>query len=310
MSRTGLKDKDKYESNNSRRTHSIMCPEDLAAGKKSHWPELEITGIIRNLSPALWRLSHLTCLYLNDNSLSRLPPGIGRLSGLQHLDLSCNKLRSLPAELGDLVLLQQLLLSHNYLRVLPYEIGKLFRLQVLGLKGNPLAPEILNVYSEPNGTSKLLAYLLDNLVGIIRNLSPALWRLSHLTCLYLNDNSLSRLPPGIGRLSGLQHLDLSCNKLRSLPAELGDLVLLQQLLLSHNYLRVLPYEIGKLFRLQVLGLKGNPLAPEILNVYSEPNGTSKLLAYLLDNLVVCANKRLPRGRTAEMDSSLFDTPAR
>ncbi|KAG0412124.1 hypothetical protein HPB47_010763 [Ixodes persulcatus] len=165
MSRTGLKDKDKYESNNSRRTHSIMCPEDLAAGKKSHWPELEITGIIRNLSPALWRLSHLTCLYLNDNSLSRLPPGIGRLSGLQHLDLSCNKLRSLPAELGDLVLLQQLLLSHNYLRVLPYEIGKLFRLQVLGLKGNPLAPEILNVYSEPNGTSKLLAYLLDNLVG-------------------------------------------------------------------------------------------------------------------------------------------------
>lgn len=34
-----------------------------------------------------------------------------------------------------------------------------------GLKGNPLAPEILNVYSEPNGTSKLLAYLLDNLVG-------------------------------------------------------------------------------------------------------------------------------------------------
>lgn len=164
MSRTGLKDKDKYESNNSRRTHSIMCPEDLAAGKKSHWPELEITGIIRNLSPALWRLSHLTCLYLNDNSLSRLPPGIGRLSGLQHLDLSCNKLRSLPAELGDLVLLQQLLLSHNYLRVLPYEIGKLFRLQVLGLKGNPLAPEILSVYSEPNGTSKLLAYLLDNLV--------------------------------------------------------------------------------------------------------------------------------------------------
>ncbi|XP_064458333.1 CCR4-NOT transcription complex subunit 6-like isoform X3 [Ornithodoros turicata] len=165
MSRPGLRDKekDKYDSPSSRRTHSIMCAEDVAAGKKSHWPELEITGIIRNLSPSLWQLSHLTSLYLNDNSLSRLPPGIGRLVGLTHLDLSCNKLRSLPAELGDLVMLRELLLSHNCLRVLPYEIGKLFRLHVLGLKGNPLSPEILSVYSEPNGTSKLLAYLLDNL---------------------------------------------------------------------------------------------------------------------------------------------------
>lgn len=197
MSRSSLRDKekDKYESNNTRRAHTIMCPEDVAAGKKSHWPELEITGIIRNLSPALWSLSHLTCLYLNDNSLSRLPPGIGRLSGLTHLDLSCNKLRSLPAELGDLVLLRQLHLSHNHLRVLPYELGKLFRLHVLGLKGNPLAPEILNVYSEPNGTSKLLAYLLDNLVGK----SPARFWACSLLSLY------ERAHGGDGGRNGCRH---------------------------------------------------------------------------------------------------------
>ncbi|XP_075553757.1 CCR4-NOT transcription complex subunit 6-like twin isoform X3 [Dermacentor variabilis] len=165
MSRTGCRDKDKekHDYNPIRRSHTIMCPEDVAAGKKSYWPELEITGIIRNLSPALWNLSHLRCLYLNDNCLSRLPPGIAQLAGLTHLDLSCNKLRSLPAELGDLVMLRQLHLNHNHLRVLPYELGRLFRLHTLGLKGNPLAPELLNMYNEPNGTPKLLAYLLENL---------------------------------------------------------------------------------------------------------------------------------------------------
>jgi CCR4-NOT transcription complex subunit 6 len=36
--------KDKYENTNPRRAHTIMSSEDAAAGKKSHWPELEITG--------------------------------------------------------------------------------------------------------------------------------------------------------------------------------------------------------------------------------------------------------------------------
>ncbi len=36
--------KDKYESPNPRRAHTLMSPEDAAAGKKSTWYELEITG--------------------------------------------------------------------------------------------------------------------------------------------------------------------------------------------------------------------------------------------------------------------------
>ncbi|XP_076317738.1 CCR4-NOT transcription complex subunit 6-like isoform X2 [Tachypleus tridentatus] len=157
------KDKDDYESPNPRRTHTIMSPEEVAAGKRSFWPELEITGPIRNLSPALWRMSHLTSLYLNDNNLSRIPPDISRLTCLIHLDLSCNKLRGLPAELGDLVLLRELLLNNNFLRVLPYELGKLFQLNKLGLKGNPLSHELYTRYTKPNGTQELLAFLLDNL---------------------------------------------------------------------------------------------------------------------------------------------------
>lgn len=49
--------------------------------------------------------------------------------------------------------------------MLPYEVGKLFHLHILGLHGNPLGKDILAIYNEPNGSSKLLTYLLDNLTG-------------------------------------------------------------------------------------------------------------------------------------------------
>ncbi|XP_060063533.1 CCR4-NOT transcription complex subunit 6-like isoform X2 [Ylistrum balloti] len=155
---------EKYASPNPRRAHTFMSAEDLAAGKKSSWYELEITGAVRNLAPDLWNLQHLTSLYLNANNLSRIPPDINKLTQLTYLDLSSNKLRSLPSELGDLAHLRELLLNHNCLRVLPYELGKLFNLQTLGLKGNPLSQEIMNLYNSPNGTQKLLSYMLDHLV--------------------------------------------------------------------------------------------------------------------------------------------------
>lgn len=91
-------------------------------------------GSVRNLSPQLWSLTHLTSLYLNDNCLTRVPPDICKLTSLQHLDLSSNKLRNLPAEIGDLIMLRELLLNNNILRSLPYELGKLFQLQNLGTK--------------------------------------------------------------------------------------------------------------------------------------------------------------------------------
>ncbi|XP_053671969.1 CCR4-NOT transcription complex subunit 6-like [Anopheles nili] len=157
------RNKDKYESNNPRRQQTFLTAEDIAAGKKTCWHGIEITGSVRNLSPTLWKFDHLTALFLNDNSLPRLPHQVGQLVNLRTLDLSANKLRSLPAELGELIQLRELLLNNNYLRVLPYELGKLFNLHVLGLHGNPLNKEVLSLYNEPNGTSKLLTYMLDNL---------------------------------------------------------------------------------------------------------------------------------------------------
>lgn len=66
-----------------------------------------------------------------------------------------------------LISFRELLLNHNFLRILPYELGKLFNLMVLGLQGNPLNKDIMTLYSEPNGTQKLLTYMLDNLQGRI-----------------------------------------------------------------------------------------------------------------------------------------------
>ncbi|PZC78953.1 hypothetical protein B5X24_HaOG217043 [Helicoverpa armigera] len=160
------RNKDKHEGA-SGRTYHIMSEAERASGRRGGWTTLEVTGGVRALAPQLFQLTHLTALYLNDNSLQRIPPDINQLANLHTLDISNNKLRSLPAELGDLIQLRELHLHNNYLRVLPYELGKLFHLQLLGLGGNPLSKEMLSIYNDNNGTAKLLTYMLDNLQGKI-----------------------------------------------------------------------------------------------------------------------------------------------
>lgn len=155
--------KNEYRPPDRSRKQRFLTQDEIEQGKKARWTELEITGPVRALSPSLWNLNHLTALYLNDNNLQRLPPEVCLLNNLLHLDLSSNKLRSLPVELGNMLHLRELLLNYNQLRVLPYELGRLFQLQTLGLTGNPLQQELIELYSQPNGTSELVSYLLDNM---------------------------------------------------------------------------------------------------------------------------------------------------
>ena len=42
------------------------------------------------------------------------------------------------------------------------------KLCLLAPPGNPLAQEIMSLYQEPDGTRRLLNYLLDNLAGAIK----------------------------------------------------------------------------------------------------------------------------------------------
>ena len=115
----------------------------------------------------------------------------------------------------------------------------------------------LFTFNKQNDIFTLYTFLIGFFSGVVRNLSPDLFKLSHLTSLYLNSNNLSRIPSDINKLVHLAYLDLSYNKLRSLPSELGDLSHLRELLLNNNVLRVLPYELGKLFNLQNLGRFSN-----------------------------------------------------
>lgn len=65
---------------------------------------------------------------------------------------------------------RELHLSYNLIRSLPHELGRLFQLQVLGIAGNPLCQEVIKLHNEPNGTHRLLMYLLDSLQGKLFNL--------------------------------------------------------------------------------------------------------------------------------------------
>lgn len=73
--------------------------------------------------------------------------------------------------------LRELMLNNNQLRLLPYELGRLIiTLQVLGLKGNPLASDVMGIYNEPKGTHKLLSYMLDHIHRKFHiHLSPVPW---------------------------------------------------------------------------------------------------------------------------------------
>lgn len=119
-------------------------------------------NLILTLSPALFRMTFLTHLYLDHNRIDDLPPDIDRLSNLEVLDLSYNKLHILPPELGNVRTLKELLLNHNQLSSLPYELGRLFRVKVLTLSGNPLSEPLMSMSLTQDSTETILLYLLDN----------------------------------------------------------------------------------------------------------------------------------------------------
>ncbi len=100
--------------------------------------ELVLAGLsLTRLPPAIWRLSNITWLNLNDNRLATLPAEIGHLVRLQVLALSNNRLTLVPVELGEIVALEYLLLDGNSLNELPQSLQQLPRLVRLYLHGNP-----------------------------------------------------------------------------------------------------------------------------------------------------------------------------
>lgn len=90
------------------------------------------SGKICYLSDSLFKMTHLTSLYLNGNSIKRLPPEIVLLSNLQHLNVSNNLLTTLPPKMEKMQSLRELILKNNYIVHVPTELGMLFNLCIFG----------------------------------------------------------------------------------------------------------------------------------------------------------------------------------
>ncbi|GIY58463.1 CCR4-NOT transcription complex subunit 6-like, partial [Caerostris extrusa] len=95
------KDRNHYEHPNPERKTTFMSSGEVAKRPKEDYTELAIQGNIRYLSSAIWKMTRLTSLYLNNNSLTSIPGEISLLVNLVHLNVSYNSLRTIPPEMGE-----------------------------------------------------------------------------------------------------------------------------------------------------------------------------------------------------------------
>lgn len=95
-------------------------------------------GKVQNLSPMIWKYTHLTKLVMRENAIRLIPNEICRLKTLLMLDISNNRIKTLPNTMGELLELRELNVANNKLTRLPNSIGRLFNLQSLNIEGNDI----------------------------------------------------------------------------------------------------------------------------------------------------------------------------
>ncbi|MDB4293661.1 DUF5018 domain-containing protein, partial [Maribacter sp.] len=95
-------------------------------------------GNIRNLSPKIGLLTHLTRLSIGKSHFTELPPEIGNLINLTALNIDLSSITTLPDEIGNLTNLTSLSIRRSSLNKLPVQIGNLINLNVLILASNEL----------------------------------------------------------------------------------------------------------------------------------------------------------------------------
>lgn len=207
----------------------VECGHRVRASKVSR--SLDLLGMALEVLPdSLSRLSTLTALHVNTNSLTTLPEQLQGLVALQKLNVRFNLLTALPSAVGALKALLTLDASNNKLESLPDALGELPLLHSIDVNTNQLA-----------------------------SLPPSLCRLLQLKTLTLHTNRLTVLPEAIGNIASLRVLDVSTNQLASLPDSIGHLHALIELDISRNRLEVLPPSTGQMRCLAKLLACTNPL---------------------------------------------------
>lgn len=175
--------------------------------------------------PSLVEAKALRGLYIYDNALEQL----GELPALDVLDANRNRLTRLPALRG----VSFAYLAENQLRHVPRTEGTRY----LNVCDNALES------FEPADLA--LREVRAERCGL-RELSPAIARLSGLRELSLRGNALARLPAEVAQLRSLEVIDLRGNQLDDLPEEMLELPALRKLDLRWNPQRAQPAWLAEL----------------------------------------------------------------
>ncbi|XP_042290564.1 leucine-rich repeat-containing protein 69 [Thunnus maccoyii] len=187
---------------------------------------------ISNVPKCVSRLTKLSVLLLNNNSITALPVELLSLQHLAELNLGNNALKEVPAVLSHLESLKKLYLFSNQITVVPPEVmGGLPNLVVLNLNHNQ-----------------------------IQRLPPEIRSLSKLQHLSVLDNKLEEVPVELCHLTKLTEINFTSNELSQLPQQLYHCKELTKLYVARNKLINLPEGIRALAKLQVLDVAGNKLS--------------------------------------------------
>jgi Leucine-rich repeat (LRR) protein len=166
------------------------------------------------------------------------------------LDVSDNAFTSMPESISTFSNVKEIDASSNPGIEIPAWIGELHGLERLDLSSSSLV-------QVPDGLKSL----------------------ENLTTLSIAQNSIYALPEWLERLGSLRRLDAAANRISSLPESIGGLRNLQEIDLRDNLLTDLPPALANLSPSLLLQLDGNPLRPNLGEVYGRGD-TARLLEYL------------------------------
>ncbi|XP_068659070.1 receptor protein kinase TMK1-like [Aristolochia californica] len=231
-------------------------------------------GLIGPLPQNFNKLSKLTNLGMQHNSLNGKLPSFSGLSELQYAYLGNNNFDTIPSDFfNGLDKLQAMSLEYNPLNksgwILPSVLKNSPQLVNLSLintnVGGPL-PEFLG--EMPSLTALKLSY--NSFTGQI----PASYGTSSFQILWLNNNGLTGPIDAVGSMFSLKQLWLNSNQFTgAIPASIGNCSSLSELWLNNNQLvGIIPLELTSL-PLQVLKLDSNTLMGSIPTFPKEVNVT-------------------------------------
>ncbi len=211
-------------------------PEEILQLVNLTYLDLTSLGELTNISKNIGKLSRLTHLFVESETLDSLPVEVGQLSNLTHLFLYCPNLEFLPLEIGKLNNLKTLII-YGKIHKIPSAIGNLTSLTSLIIAGG----------------------------GELEKLPANIGKLTNLKSLAIINSNLKSFPAEIGKLTNLKRLTIFDDRIETLPAEIGYLNNLSYLYLS-AYMKKLPKVIGQLSNLSHLHIYGvslDPFPPEI-----------------------------------------------